>query len=116
MLTAGKQGTLLLDVRTPEEFEHGHVPGALSFPIENLEATLLLEGETISHDRPVYLICHTQNRSRKAAESFIAAGYTRVFFVLGGTAGWIDAGLPVARGGPKTPRPSRSLPADRATT
>jgi rhodanese-related sulfurtransferase len=114
-LTAQRLDVVLLDVRTPEEFEHGHVPGALSFPLGNLDVSLLVDGKIVSRDRPVYLICHTQNRSRIAAERFIAAGLTQALFVSGGTAGWIDAGFPVTRDGSKEQNLYRNPSADGAT-
>jgi 3-mercaptopyruvate sulfurtransferase SseA len=52
----------------------------------------------VSRNRPVYLVCQTDNRSRIAADKFLAAGHSRVFVVSGGTLAWIAAPLPVARG------------------
>jgi len=49
---------LVLDVRTPEEFAQGHVPGALLIPVRELEKRL---GE-IPGDRPVLLLCRTGKR------------------------------------------------------
>jgi rhodanese-related sulfurtransferase len=82
------------------------VPGARSFPLGSLDAALMLDAKTVSRSRPLYLICHTQNRSKIAAERFAAAGHPRVSFVLGGTAGWIAAGLPVSSGAPSSLRAS----------
>jgi len=50
---------------------------------------------------PLYLICHAGSRARQACEKFLAAGFTNVVNVEGGTEAYISAGLPVVRG-PKT--------------
>jgi rhodanese-related sulfurtransferase len=91
-------GTPLLDVRTPDEFEEAHVPGARNFPLGSLDAAGLIADGTVSRGGPIYLICHTQNRSKIAAERFLAAGHSQTYFISGGTAAWMAASLPVARG------------------
>jgi rhodanese-related sulfurtransferase len=91
-------GTLLLDVRTPDEFGEAHVPGARNFPLGSLDPGALIADGTVTRGGPVYLICHTQNRSKIAAERFLAAGHPRPVFISKGTAGWIAASLPVVRG------------------
>jgi phage shock protein E len=88
----------LLDVRTSEEFEEAHVPGAQNFPLGDIDALRLIKEKTVDQSRPVYLICHTQKRSNIAAEKFLAAGHPRPIFVTGGTAGWIAASLPTFHG------------------
>lgn len=49
-------------------------------------------------DEPLYMICQSGNRSSKAVEKFLDAGVAHVVNVDGGTAAWINAGLPVVRG------------------
>ncbi len=53
---------LVLDVRTPEEFNQGHVPGALLIPVQELKNRL---GE-IPADRPVLVVCRTGRRAQAA--------------------------------------------------
>lgn len=88
-----KGGADVLDVRTPEEFATGHVPGARNVPIEGLDpADPVLQ----SHDRaqPLYVICASGNRSSKAADELASAGFVTVN-VQGGTRAWTAKGLPV---------------------
>ncbi len=47
---------------------------------------------------PLYVICNSGGRSTKACEKLVAAGFTNIINVEGGTKGWAAAGLPVHRG------------------
>lgn len=79
---------VLLDVREPEEYAHGHVPGATNFPQADIATRL----EEIPRDRPVVVICHSGYRSRRAAQYLVQEGFTSVESVRGGTADWEAAG------------------------
>ena len=54
-------GTILADVRTPEEYALGHVPGSVNWPLERL--TVL----DIPGDSPILTYCHSGSRSARAA-------------------------------------------------
>jgi hydroxyacylglutathione hydrolase len=82
---------VLLDVREPEEYAVGHVPGAVSLPQAELASRLA----EVPRERAVYLVCQGGFRSRRAAQFLRQVGYGRVVNVAGGTAAWIDAGHPV---------------------
>lgn len=91
----------LLDVRTPGEFAAAHVPGARLVPLDDLDPSAFLKphgAETGS----IYVLCQSGGRARKAIEKFRRAGFDGCVLVEGGTQAWIDAGLPVVRGGGKT--------------
>jgi glyoxylase-like metal-dependent hydrolase (beta-lactamase superfamily II)/rhodanese-related sulfurtransferase len=88
-----KEGTLL-DVREPEEYAHGHVPGAVNLPQADL-ATRLAE---VPPDRPVYLICQGGFRSLRAAQFLRQRGFADVVSVKGGTQAWRAADKPLAQG------------------
>ena len=75
---------VLLDVRTPQEFWAGHIPGSSNLPLDCIEGAELVIGEK---DRPVYVYCHSGNRSRQAAALLKQLGFTRVKNI-GGIAGW----------------------------
>jgi len=79
-----------LDVRTPEEFAGGHIPGAGNIAVETLESRL----DEISRDKPVVVYCRSGNRSATAARILDEAGFTNVYD-LGGIITWVEAGLPV---------------------
>jgi phage shock protein E len=86
-------GALLIDVRQPEEWQHGHAPTARLIPLGSL-ANRLTE---VPRDREVLLICRSGNRSGSAQRHLLQLGYQRVFNVSGGMNAWASAGLPVDR-------------------
>ena len=91
----------LLDVRTPGEFATAHVPGALPAPLDTLDAAAFLKARS-GQSKPIYVLCQTGGRARKAIEKFERAGFDGCVLVEGGTQAWMDAGLPVIRGASKT--------------
>jgi rhodanese-related sulfurtransferase len=88
----------LIDVRTPGEFASAHVPGARLLPLDELDAAAFLQ-QRGKADQPVYILCQSGGRARKAIEKLQQAGFGGGVLVEGGTQAWIDAGLPVTRGG-----------------
>jgi rhodanese-related sulfurtransferase len=86
----------LIDVRTPVEFREVHVEGARNVPLDQLNPSALTCNA--DKDKPLYLICRSGSRGRQACEKFLAAGFTNVINIEGGTLACADAGLPVARG------------------
>ena len=90
----------LLDVRTPGEFADAHVPGAKLVPLDDLDAAAFLKLH--APEKPVYVLCQTGGRARKAIEKFRRAGFDNCVLIEGGTQAWLDAGLPVNRGESRT--------------
>lgn len=84
----------VIDVREPDEYERGHVPGAVSVPLGAIADRI---DEIGPGEGPLYLICQAGGRSRRAAEHLAAAGYD-VINVDGGTGAWITSGREVAAG------------------
>ena len=86
-------GAFVLDVRTPEEYAEGHVPGAVLLPLQELQERWeeVPEGD-------VLVICRSGARSATAVKALNGAGRTTTN-VAGGTMAWIDAGNPVETGG-----------------
>lgn len=87
---AGAEPGSLIDVRSPEEFADGHVPGAVNVPLEDVLADPARHGGRGT----VHVICQSGRRSLAAAEAMVAAGVPAVS-VAGGTQAWIDARRPV---------------------
>lgn len=87
------EGVYVLDVRQPDEYEAGHVPGAVLVPLDQLEA----RQSEVPSDRSLLVICKSGGRSAKAVQVLNGAGYDATN-VAGGTMAWIDAGHPVAEG------------------
>lgn len=93
-----RQGTVdLIDVRTPVEFREVRAPGASNAPLGSLDPHQLMEARN-GVGEPLYVICGSGNRSVKACQQLVDAGYADVVNVEGGTRAWDEAGLPVVRG------------------
>ncbi len=88
----------LLDVRTPAEYEEVHAEPAHLQPLDKLDPHAVMQARNGTAHEPLYVICRSGNRAKQACEKFIAAGYTNVVNVEGGTQAWEQAGLPVKRG------------------
>ena len=88
----------LIDVRTPVEFREVHSVYARNVPLDSLDPAAVMSTRSQAADQPLYVVCRSGGRSTKACEAFIAAGFTNVVSVEGGTAAWEAAGLPVERG------------------
>jgi rhodanese-related sulfurtransferase len=89
-----KPGVLLLDVRTPAEFEECHVSGAKNFPLDRLDPNALLR----DHTGAILVICRSGSRGRQACEKLREAGREDVVNVEGGTLACEQAGLPLIHG------------------
>jgi rhodanese-related sulfurtransferase len=91
------QNVELIDVRTPVEFREVHVGCARNVPLDQLDVAKIAAGREGS-SQPLYVICRSGSRGKQACERFLAAGYTNVVNVDGGTQAWDQAGLTVVRG------------------
>lgn len=83
----------LIDVRTPEEYAEGHAYRARNIPLDTLMTNL----DKLEKNEPVYLICRTGNRSKKAAQMLVDAGFPQAINIAGGTEAWQAAGLPMSQ-------------------
>ncbi len=82
---------VLLDVREDDEWEAGHVDGAVHVPLSDVPARL---GE-LPEAEPLYVICRSGNRSGRAVTWLNAQGFDTVN-VAGGMKAWASAGKPMA--------------------
>ena len=89
-----EEGAFVLDVREPDEYEAGHVPGAVLIPLGEVVA----RQAEVPADEDVYVICAVGARSARAAAFLNGAGH-RTTNVAGGTRGWLEAGFGVTEGG-----------------
>jgi rhodanese-related sulfurtransferase len=91
-----KGSALLLDVRTPAEFEDTHIEGAILHPITELkpdEVRRALDGKS-----SCIVICRSGGRATRAAEQICAANISGVSVMEGGMNAWLSAGLPTIEG------------------
>jgi sulfur-carrier protein adenylyltransferase/sulfurtransferase len=83
-------GALILDVREPDEYEEGALPGAVHIPRGHLEAQI--ENRLTDKTAPVVVYCAGGVRSAFAARTLHELGYTDVFSMAGGFGRWKDEG------------------------
>jgi molybdopterin/thiamine biosynthesis adenylyltransferase/rhodanese-related sulfurtransferase len=88
----GQPGTVVLDVREPDEYEQGALPGAIHIPRGHLESQV--EGRITDHDAHVVVYCAGGTRSAFAADTLGLLGYSDVVSVVGGFNRWKDEGRP----------------------
>jgi rhodanese-related sulfurtransferase len=88
----------LIDVRTPVEYREVHIEHARNVPLDRLDPVAVIQNRNGSRDEPLYLICRSGSRGRQACEKFLAAGFTNVVNIEGGTMACVESGLPVVRG------------------
>ena len=82
---------LLVDIREPDEHATGVAPGARLLPMRQLSSRLA----ELPKDRPVLLICNTQNRSRATYDALRQRGYTNLQYVEGGMSEWTKRRWPL---------------------
>ena len=85
-----KPGAVVLDVREPDEYEQGAIPGALHIPRGQLESNI--EARVTDRDTPLIVHCAGGTRSAFAAKTLEEMGYTDVVSVAGGFNKWKDEG------------------------
>ena len=86
------QGAVIVDVREPNEWQEGHVSGAIHIPLGELPQRL---GE-LDASQEIVTVCRGGNRSAFAADALLKAGFPRVHSMAGGTMAWIENGLPIS--------------------
>ena len=81
---------ILVDVRTSEEYESGHIQDAVNFDFysESFQKEILSLDKSIS----IILYCRTQNRSTKTANYLKENGYKEITVIAGGITSWVKNG------------------------
>jgi len=91
---------LIVDVREPQEYAAGHVPGAINIPRGVLEFQIWKQvgfPSSTELDRPVILQCQSGNRASLAAQSLEELGFTRTTAVVMSLDDWQKAGNPFVK-------------------
>ncbi len=83
----------VLDVRTPQEYAEGHVPGAVNVPYDQLASRLA----EVPKDKDVVLYCKSGRRAGIAADVLAANGYTRLSHLEGDMPAWAAKGHAVEK-------------------
>ena len=88
-------GAFLLDVRTTDEWEDGHLEGSILIPHLELEARVDELPSDLSQTIHVY--CQSGSRSARAIQTLIDLGYRSIIELDGGIGAWTSSGRPVVR-------------------
>lgn len=86
-------GLVVLDIRTPQEFNEARLADAVmvDFYAEDFAAQL----ETLDKDVPYVMYCNSGNRSSDAVKTMKDLGFVEVYEIDGGIVNWYDQGLPI---------------------
>ncbi len=90
-----REDALVIDVRDAAEYAKGHILGARSAPLAELERRLAELAKFKA--RPVIVNCESGNRSTNAVGILRRNGFAKVYNLAGGLAAWQQAGLPVEK-------------------
>ena len=91
--SALQSGAPLIDVRETDEYQAGHVPGAVLVPLASVPSAL----DFFSTDQRAYVICRSGARSYRACEFLVDQGLD-VVNVAGGTLAWVTSGRATVAG------------------
>ena len=110
---AENPGTVLLDVRTRNEYVQGHIDGSTLVPLDQLPASLTQLAGT---DAPIIVICHAGSRAATAATAIRRAGKTDVYVLGGGVSSWARHGRKLTSGAKDIPLRDALKKARKAAT
>ncbi|WP_257388519.1 rhodanese-like domain-containing protein [Tahibacter caeni] len=107
MLALQRAGVPVVDVREPDEYSAGHVPGAvgiprgvLEFEVDGHPAVNGRRDPALSHrDAPLVLVCRSGGRSALAADALRRLGFAQPLSLAGGLNAWLAEGRPLAADG-----------------
>jgi phage shock protein E len=79
---------VILDVRTSDEFNKGHLKGAINIDIRQPDATKKIDN--LDHNLKYIVHCHTNHRSMLAADYMVKNGFNSVNLMMDGYLGWVE--------------------------
>ena len=83
-----KPDLVVLDVRTPSEYDGGHLPRAINIPVDDLMGRL----DELDRGNEILVYCRTGNRSTRAVGYLNDNDFTRLYHMVDGIVVWIEAG------------------------
>ena len=89
------EGIQLVDVRTPNEYNEGHLPNALN--IDFLDKNFEINIQQLDKTKPVIVYCQRGSRSAKCASQLIANGFVKIYDLDNGFSKWKSSGLEVEK-------------------
>lgn len=91
-----RPGTTIVDVRTPQEYAQGHLPGAVNVDVSSPDFTAQIA--TLDPSAPYAVYCRSGNRSGVAVATMAEQGFTNAYHLGGGIGAWQNAGGEVVTG------------------
>jgi rhodanese-related sulfurtransferase len=88
-----REDLLLVDVRSPEEFQGGSLPGATLIPFWDFAKGRY----DLPKDRPILLICAVGGRSLACGQLLATKGYREIYNLKGGLDAWVEQRVPLPR-------------------
>ncbi|GAA1383207.1 rhodanese-like domain-containing protein [Catellatospora chokoriensis] len=95
-LLAGESEVLLVDVRTPGEYQTAHIAGSVNLPLDQVEAHL--DDFVAAAGPTMVMVCQSGNRAGRCQARLAAAGASGARVLSGGLNAWLQAGAPLVRG------------------
>lgn len=89
-------GVTMLDVRSPQEFQNGHIEGAKLIPLP--EISNRIDELASDKDRQILTYCYAGSRSMAANRVLRRNGFTKIFNLRGGITAWINQGNKTIKG------------------
>jgi len=89
-----QEDIFVLDVRTPEEYQEAHLPGAILIPLDQLETRT----SELPRNEPILVYCRSGNRSAQAQSLLLGAGFSDIYNLDSGINSWIQSGYEVEVG------------------
>ncbi|KGO91652.1 rhodanese-like domain-containing protein [Flavobacterium subsaxonicum] len=85
----------VIDVRTPKEYQSGHIAGAVNMHVYDADFSKRID--SLDKNKTVYVYCKAGGRSAEAVEQIKAKGFVHIVELDGGMDAWNEAGKPVKR-------------------
>lgn len=90
-----EQAPPLIDVRTPEEYRAGHIPGAINIPLQQFQQRFA--ELSVYRDKEVVMYCESGMRASRGGGWLESQGFQELRFLDGHMGAWREAGLPTER-------------------
>jgi rhodanese-related sulfurtransferase len=93
-------GFVVLDIRTPQEFQDGHIEGAVN--IDYYSPTFVVDLDKLNKTKTYFVYCRTGRRSADAIRVMTQKGFKTIYKTTGDVVAWRAAGLPLVKGAKST--------------
>lgn len=94
--SVNREDGVVIDIRTPKEFNKGHIIDSVNVSLEKINAKDLTALEKYNQ-RPIIVVCTSGLTSGKAADTLLKAGFNSVSILKGGLTSWTAANLPLKK-------------------